>query len=78
MKMAVARANVVAKDKGGLGYGDSFIVSPRGDFLAEAELFKQDMLTATLRTEMFGRAWASLDETPDWVRAELADLLRKK
>lgn len=77
MKMAVARANVVAKDKGGLGYGDSFIISPRGDMLAEADLFRQQMLTATIGVEQFQHPWADLNEVPAAVRAELADLLRK-
>lgn len=76
-KMAVARANVVAKDKGGLGYGDSFIISPRGDFLAEADLFRQEMLTAKVRADMFGRGFATLDEVPADIREQLADLLRK-
>ncbi len=78
MKMVVARANVVAKDKRGLGYGDSFIVSPRGDMLAEAELFRSEMITARVTPTLFKSpwVWANLDEVPAEIRSALADLLR--
>jgi predicted amidohydrolase len=78
MKMVVARSNVVAKDKRGLGYGDSFIVSPRGDMLAEAELFRSEMITARITPALFKSpwVWADLDEVPADIRSALADLLR--
>lgn len=77
MKMVVARANVVAKDKGGLGYGDSFIVSPRGETLAEAELFREEMITARVTPALFKSpyVWADLSEVPPHLNKMLADLL---
>jgi predicted amidohydrolase len=79
LKMVVARANVVAKDKKGLGYGDSFIVSPRGDMLAEAELFRSEMITAKITGALFKGpyVWADLKDVPMRVRSELAELLTK-
>jgi predicted amidohydrolase len=78
MKMAVARANVVVTDKEDrLGYGDSFVLSPQGEVLAQAELFRTELVTATITPAMFKHpyVWASLDEVPKWLRAELADRL---
>jgi len=79
MKMVVARANVVAKDKRGLGYGDSFIISPRGEMLAEAELFRAEMITARISSALFKSpyVWADLKDVPASVRSTLADLLLK-
>jgi len=79
MKMVVARANVVAKDKKGLGYGDSFIVSPRGEMLAEAELFRAEMISAKITPALFKSpyVWADLKEVPAYLRSTLADLLLK-
>lgn len=80
MKMVVARSNVVAKDKNGLGYGDSLIVSPRGDMLAEAELFRTEMITAKVTPALFKSpyVWADLNEVPDYLKANLAELLTGK
>ena len=80
MRMVVVRANVVAKDKKGLGYGDSFIVSPRGEMLAEAALFRAEMITATITGALFKSpyVWADLKEVPLAIRSMLADLLLKE
>jgi (R)-amidase len=78
MKMVVARSNVVVTDKKNeLGYGDSFIVSPQGEMLAEAELFRTELITARITPAMFKHpyVWARLDEVPAWMKARLADLL---
>jgi predicted amidohydrolase len=78
MKMAVARSNVVVTDKEDrLGYGDSFIISPQGEVLAQAELFRTELVTATITPAMFRHpyVWANLEEAPKWLRAELADQL---
>jgi predicted amidohydrolase len=49
LKMAVARANIVKTGRPGtVSYGDSFILSPLGTPLAEARLFKTELITATL------------------------------
>jgi len=79
LKMAVARANVVVTDKKDkLGYGGCFILSPQGETLAQAELFRTELLTATITPAMFRHpyVWASLDEVPAWLKAELADRLQ--
>ncbi len=77
MKMVVARSNVVSKQGRGLGYGDSLIVSPRGDMLAEAELFRTEMITARVTPDLFKspHVWANLDEVTPIVRRTLAELL---
>ncbi len=79
MKMVVARANIVAEGSKMLGYGDSFIVSPRGEMLAEAELFRAEMITAKITPALFRSpyVWADLNEVPAAARAMLADLLVK-
>src|SRR5208337_829315 len=76
MKVVVARSNVV-DSVAGLGYGDSLIINPRGDVIAEAELFKDEMITAKITPEMFKfpYVWADLKEAPPYVRKMLADLL---
>ena len=79
MKMAVARANVVLTDqKDRLGYGEAFIVSPQGEMLARAELFRSELVTARITPAMFRHpyVWADLEEVPEWLRSELADQLR--
>ena len=60
-----------------LGYGNSFIVSPQGEMLAEAELFRTELITARITPGMFKHpyVWAGLDEVPAWMKAKLADLL---
>jgi predicted amidohydrolase len=80
MKMVIARSNVVARDKKGLGYGDSFIVNPRGEMLAEAELFRTEMISAKISPALFRSpyVWANLDEVPAAVKGMLADLLAGK
>jgi predicted amidohydrolase len=78
LKMVVARANIVKADGAGrVGYGDSFILSPQGSPLAEAKLFKEELITARVSPAMFESpwVWASLGETPAWLRTQLAQLL---
>lgn len=78
LKMVVARANNVKSDRAGrIGYGDSFILSPRGTPLAEAKLFKSELITATITPEMFRApfVWANLEETPSWLRTQLGRML---
>jgi len=78
LKMVVARANVVVTDKTDrLGYGESLILSPQGEFLAQAELFRTELITATISPAMLRHphVWANLDEVPTWLRAELSDQL---
>lgn len=78
MKMVVARSNVVSREQKGLGYGDSFIVNPRGEMLAEAELFRTEMITAKITPALFKSpyVWADLNEAPAAMKGMLADLLR--
>jgi predicted amidohydrolase len=78
LKMVVARANVVKADRAGqVGYGDSFILSPQGTPLAEANLFKTELITATVTPAMFKSPWvfADANEVPAWLRTQLARLL---
>jgi predicted amidohydrolase len=80
MKMAVVRSNVVVTDKPGEpGYGDSFIMSPQGEILAGAELFRTELVTAVLKPEMYKTpyVWADLSEIPDWLEQKLAEELKK-
>ena len=80
MKMVVARSNVVSRDNKGLGYGDSFIVNPRGEMLAEADLFRTEMITAKITPALFRSpyVWANLNDVPAAVKGMLADLLAEK
>jgi predicted amidohydrolase len=80
MKMVVARSNVVSRDKKGLGYGGSFIVNPRGEILAEADLFRTEMITAKVTPALFRSpyVWANLNEVPVAVKGMLSDLLATK
>jgi predicted amidohydrolase len=80
MKMVVARSNVVSRDKKGLGYGDSFIVNPRGEMLAEAELFRTEMITAKITPALFRSPYvfANLNDVPASMKGMLADLLTGK
>ena len=78
LKMALVRSNVVVLDRpGSPGYGDSFIMTPEGEVLAGADLFRTELVTATLTAEMFRRAngWASLDAVPAWLNKALAEEL---
>ncbi|MHB8953203.1 MAG: carbon-nitrogen hydrolase family protein [Pirellulaceae bacterium] len=78
LKMAVARANNVKSNRPGqIGYGDSFILSPQGTPLAEAKLFKTELITATVTPEMFRApwVWGDLNEVPSALRAQLAQML---
>lgn len=80
MKMAVVRSNVVVTDKPGEpGFGDSFIMSPQGEILAGAELFRTELVTAALKPEMYKvpYVWAAFSELPDWLKQKLADELKK-
>lgn len=78
MKMVVARSNVVVVgDPEEVGYGDSFIISPQGEMLAQAELFRTELLTARVNQEhfRFPVVWANLDETPATLKSTLSRLL---
>jgi predicted amidohydrolase len=76
MKMVVVRSNIVGASKG-VSYGDSFIVSPRGDMLAEADLFKTEMITAKITPAFFRipHVWADLNDAPAAMKSTLAGLL---
>lgn len=78
LKVAVAKPNVVKTSRPGqAGYGDSFILSPQGEPLAEARLFRTELVTATLTPAMFRPpfVWGSLDDVPAWLRTRNAELL---
>lgn len=80
MKMVVARSNVVVVgDPQEVGYGDSFIISPQGEMLARAELFRTELLTAKITPAHFRSpvVWADLDETPQNLKNILGRLLLK-
>ncbi len=80
LRMVVARSNVTVTDKpDDLGYGQSFILSPQGEMLAEAELFRTELISARITPEMFEYpyVWADLKEVPQQIRNQLADLLKK-
>jgi predicted amidohydrolase len=76
--MVVARSNVAMRDQRGLGYGQSFIISPRGDMLAEADLFRAELITAKISPSLFKSpyVWADLNEVPANVKDMLAELLK--
>ncbi len=78
MKLVVARSNVVvtgSPDR--VGYGDSFIISPQGEMIAEAELFRTELLTARITPAHFKSpvVWADLEETPESIKVMLGQLL---
>jgi len=78
LKMAVARANNVRSERpGGISYGDSFILSPQGTPLAEARLFRTELVTATVTPAMFRGpwVWGDLNDTPAWLRTQLSQML---
>ncbi|MHC1769200.1 MAG: carbon-nitrogen hydrolase family protein [Verrucomicrobiia bacterium] len=78
LRMVVARANTVKSDRPGqIGYGDSFILSPQGSPLAEAKLFKTELITATVTPAMFRSpwVWGDLLDAPAWLRTQLGQLL---
>jgi len=80
LKMVVARSNVVVTQmEDRLGYGNSLIVSPQGEILAEAELFRTELVTAKITPAMFKSpyVWANLDDVPVWLRTALAGLLTR-
>ncbi len=80
MRVLVVRSHVVRSDGKGLGYGDSFMVSPRGEMLAEAELFRAEMITAKVTGALFKMpyVWDGLrKDVPAKVRSTLEDLLKK-
>ena len=75
LRMVVVRSNNVKSDRPGqIGYGDSFILSPQGTPLAEAGLFKTELITARVSPAMFRSPWiwADANETPAWLRTQLA------
>jgi predicted amidohydrolase len=78
LKMVVARANVVGPVRANaVSYGDSFILSPQGEPLAEADLFRTELITARISPEVFSAptVWADLDETPAWLRQQVGTML---
>lgn len=78
LRMVVARANVVGTGQPNqVRYGDSFILSPQGVPLAEADLFKTRLVTARVTPQMFAApaVWGDYAETPAWLRRQLADAL---
>lgn len=78
MKMIVARANVVVTDSPGKpGYGDSFILSPMGEPLAQADLFRTGIISAVAGPEMFKMpyVWSDLSEVPAWMNRATAEAL---
>jgi len=40
--------NICPDSEGGLAYGDSLILSPQGEVLAEARLFREQLVTAKI------------------------------
>jgi predicted amidohydrolase len=78
--MVVARSNVVVTENPKeVGYGDSFIISPQGEMLAQAELFRTEILTSKITPKLFEYpvVWADLGETPAFLKAMLGRLLLK-
>jgi predicted amidohydrolase len=77
MKMVLVRSNVVRTGGEGLGYGDSFIMNPRGEVMAGPELFQTGLFTATITPALFRSpyVWASFDEVKPNINAMLAELL---
>ena len=81
MKLVVVRSNVVVTTKpDSPGYGDSFIMSPQGEILAGAGLFRTGLVTAKVGPEMFKipYVWADLDEVPQWLDEALARELKSE
>ena len=82
LKMIVVRSNVVVTDNPGKpGYGDSFIMSPQGEILAGARLFRTELVTTKVGPEMFRSpyVWADFDEVPSWLKKAVAqELTREK
>lgn len=78
MKLVVARSNVVvAGNPKEVGYGDSFILSPQGEALAQAELFRTELLTTKITNKLFQSpvVWADLNETPAVLKTTLGKML---
>jgi predicted amidohydrolase len=81
MKMAVVRSNVVVTDMpNSPGYGDSFVMSPQGEILAGAELFRTELVTGTISPDMWKipYVWADLDDVPEWMNEAVARELTGK
>ena len=74
LHMAVARADVVKNSRHGqVGCGNSFILAPGGEPLAEARLFRAELITASLDPDLFRPAfkWGDPSESPTWLRHQL-------
>lgn len=74
-KMVVARANNIKSSRPGrVGYGDSFVLDPQGTPIAEADLFKTELISATITPAMFQAptVWSDLEEAPSWLRQQLS------
>jgi predicted amidohydrolase len=78
LQAAVARANTVTATPSGVGFGDSFILTPQGEPLAEAKVFQTELITAEVGPEMFRSpyVWGELAETPAWLRTQVGQLLQ--
>lgn len=77
-KMAVARANIVKMSRPDqAGYGDSFVLAPNGEAVAEARMFQTGLITGRLTPELFlpPRTWARWEESPTWLRRLVGELL---
>ncbi len=73
-KMVVARSNNIKSDREGrVGYGDSFVLNPQGEPIAQADLFKTQLITATVTPAMFRSptVWSEWEEAPAWLRTQL-------
>lgn len=81
LHMVVARSNVtVTNVPDEVGYGDSFILDPQGNPLAETRLFRTEFLTTRVPAKLLHgpTPWASDDELPRWLKEELRELLKSK
>jgi predicted amidohydrolase len=76
LQMVVVRSNVISSGPKRLGYGDSFIMSPFGVPMAEAGLFREDVITAAINFEMFREAkdWKDLGEVKPDIRRQVSDV----
>jgi predicted amidohydrolase len=79
MQMVVVRSNVVSFGPKHLGYGDSFIMSPLGIPLAEAGLFVENVITATINPGMFEQAkmWKDLKEVKPDIRKQVSEIYQE-
>lgn len=75
LRVAIARPNVVKTSRPGqVGYGDSFILGPQGEPLAEAKLFRAGLITAVIDPDLYRppHVGGDLPDTPGWLNHQLA------